>query len=95
MNTLQDIVSVVFLAALVANLVHWNGRKTERWIYIPPRGWFSTTLALCGCAAGIGVLLWIARVIPLHVGGFFGLFYMATTQVYSVWFRHRQRQVRV
>ena len=95
MDTLRDIISFVFIAALVANLAHWNGRRTENWVYIPHRGWFSTALALCGCVAGIGVLFWMAGFVPMEFGGFFGLLYMATTQVYSVWFRHHQRRVGV
>ncbi len=91
MEVFSDIIMLSFLTAFVANLVHWSGRSQERWVYHPAHGWLSNALAICGFAAGVATLLWLFRVIPLQIAGFFGLLYMTTVQAYSLWFRRRER----
>lgn len=95
MEVLRDIFLIGFLAAIVTNLANWNGRRTERWLYVSGRGWFSVALTICGCLAGVATLLWIFRVVPSQVAGVFAFLYFTAVQVYSVWFRRRQRQITV
>jgi hypothetical protein len=91
MSLLSDIAMACFMVSLFANLAHWNGRRTESYVYAPPKGWLSALMIACGAAAGVTTLLWLLRFVPLHVAGFFAYAYFTALQGYSMWFRRHQR----
>jgi hypothetical protein len=95
MEALKEISSVCCMVALFANLLHWRGRRAERYVYFPTLPGLTMLLTICGIAAGVSMLFWLIRISPFQIAGFFGQLYFTIVWMYSIWFRSRQRQVKI
>jgi hypothetical protein len=94
MNTM-DISIGCFFVTFIANLAHWNGRRTEQFVYYPKKRVLITLLAIWSGAAALAFVLWLIRLVSLVLPAVLSLTWMAGVQAYSTWIRWRQRSVRL
>jgi hypothetical protein len=84
-----------FLVIFLTNLAHWNGRRTEQFIYYPTKRVLMALLTIWSGVAALAFLLWLMRLVPLVVAAVLSLTWMAGIQAYSMCIRWKQKGVKI
>lgn len=84
--------ATLVLVSFAANLIHWRGRKDERFLYYPQTRWLRILFNSAAVAATVMAVLFLLHAVPALPFLIVGLVLPLAQQIYSIAHRRAQRQ---